>query len=411
MYIGGRPSSIDVRSDRVFQKAREWIHECEDEHEGCPQATIPLLPSRVIDVGDENCAPRLYLSKSGDRARCVALSYCWGEGQAYATTTSTLQEKTAAIPMAELGQTIQDAIVTTRKVGVPYIWIDALCIIQDDDDDKREEIGVMDDIYKRATVTIAAASAERVLEGFLHLRPKPDAMRFPFYASESTQGVVSLLRHEWVGNAGISGDALDFRGWCFQETLLPCRRLIYGKRELFWSCGRENYKPIVEGNIHFSSSFRMLPPSVWGLPIPYSIRSEQDQAVQRNNYVNEFSKRRLTDPRDRTKAIAGIAQVLQDLNKDEYLMEFGAFRNTIRHQLAWHLDTWTLRNWDKRTDDIVRKSGVPTWSWASINGPTDRVYMAEADVEVVDDGSAKALNELREGILKSSCKNYPDGYC
>jgi hypothetical protein len=238
-YVGGRPSPTGVRSDWVFQQAQDWIRECEEKHECCPRTTCPLLPSRVIDVGDGNQPPRLYLSNPGDRARYVALSYCWGEDQPYMTKKSNLQEKTMAIPMAELGQTIQDAIVTNRKIRIPYIWIDALCIIQDDEDGKMNEISGMGDLYRRATVCIAAASAERVSEGFLQPRPKPKSIRFPFYTPESGRGMVCLLRHEWVGSAGISGDALDFRGWCFQEALLPAGDSYMGNGSYYGSANRK----------------------------------------------------------------------------------------------------------------------------------------------------------------------------
>jgi hypothetical protein len=101
----------------------------------------------------------------------------------------------------------------------------------------------MERIYRRATVSVAAACAERVSEGFLHQRLKPDAICLPIYTPESTQGqgVVSLLRHEWI-----SGDSLTLRGWCFEEALLSCRRLSYRKDGLFWSCPQETEKPVVE---------------------------------------------------------------------------------------------------------------------------------------------------------------------
>jgi hypothetical protein len=135
-YIGKRLTPTDIRSNVIFQKAKDWIWECDEEHGGCPRRTKPLLPSRVIGVGDDDHEPRLYLNKPGDRGRYATLSYFWGENQAYVASAVILQQMTAAIPMAKLGQSIQDAIYTTRKIGIPYIWIDALCIVQDDDDDK-----------------------------------------------------------------------------------------------------------------------------------------------------------------------------------------------------------------------------------------------------------------------------------
>jgi Heterokaryon incompatibility protein (HET) len=62
-------------------------------------------------------------------------------------------------------KTLSDAIKVCREIGMRYIWIDALCIVQDDPKDKAREIGQMGRIYKDATLTIMAASAKTVHEG------------------------------------------------------------------------------------------------------------------------------------------------------------------------------------------------------------------------------------------------------
>jgi hypothetical protein len=364
-YIGGRPIPTYMRSDFALQRAKEWISECENGHGGCPGAMVPLLPTRVIDVGSEGRPPRLHLSNPGERKRYAALSYCWGGDQPYATKTATLNDKIAALPMSELGQTIQDAISVARSVSIPFVWVDALCIIQDDKRDKRREIANMGDIYRHATVTITAANAIRAADGFLRKLPESGVIRCPLLASKGTQGVVTLLTHKWLLHRQGFGDPIDQRGWCFQEAVLPCRRLIFSKHGLFWDCLQENHKPVAEGNVHLLRSFNMLPPPVWGLQAPYLAPDRSEQATLWKSYVREFAKRLTTDPLDRINAIAGIGQVLQDAHDDEYLMEVGMFRKSMIFQLGWSLHGFTARNRrarDKKTYNVIRLPGIPTWS-------------------------------------------------
>jgi len=70
------------------------------------------------------------------------------------TTKANLDEYMNAIPVDKLGLTIQDAIETTRRLGFRYIWVDALCIVQDDAEQTACEIKQMSSIYKNATAVI-----------------------------------------------------------------------------------------------------------------------------------------------------------------------------------------------------------------------------------------------------------------
>lgn len=109
----------------------------------------------------------------GETGQYVALSYCWGpDGQAKTLTHATIREFKNAIVVRELPQTLRDAILVTRKLGIRYLWIDALCIIQDSDSDKARELTQMPSIYKNALLTVSAAIAEDCEKGFLHDRPQ-----------------------------------------------------------------------------------------------------------------------------------------------------------------------------------------------------------------------------------------------
>jgi Heterokaryon incompatibility protein (HET) len=133
----------------------------------------PRLPSRVIDVGDlqEALDDDVCLVDTGSlvlkNAPYVALSYRWGGGNHLTTTTDTLKARCGCIPFMDMPKTLQDAVTVTRRFGIRYIWIDALCIIQDDENDWSREAAKMGDIYLNAYCTIAAHAAGHADHGFL----------------------------------------------------------------------------------------------------------------------------------------------------------------------------------------------------------------------------------------------------
>jgi hypothetical protein len=119
-----------------------------------------------------NC--KLVETMNNGTVRYVALSYCWGVALQPGMTTSKVYESYKAfIPRANLPRTIQDAIAVTQHIGFEYLWVDSLCIIQNDKDDKNAEIGRMQDSFGGATLTISAASAEACWDGFLEERRLP----------------------------------------------------------------------------------------------------------------------------------------------------------------------------------------------------------------------------------------------
>jgi len=106
----------------------------------------------------------LRLDVSGGRGHYVALSYCWGGPQTFATTASTLAEKIAGFNIDELPQTLKDAGQVTQNLGFQYLWIDSQCIIQDSPEDKGHEVSRMADIYKGAYVTVARSRQVNVID-------------------------------------------------------------------------------------------------------------------------------------------------------------------------------------------------------------------------------------------------------
>ncbi|KAH8599532.1 heterokaryon incompatibility protein-domain-containing protein [Bisporella sp. PMI_857] len=146
----------DTRADECAYMASQWITTCHESHLDCQRPPLSLLPTRVIDVGSDyqrEC-PKL-LECGGQTGSYIALSHCWGSGRHFTTETSNISERMKGMTWGSLPKTFQDAISITRKLKIRYLWIDSLCILQDDSADWDKELSKMSDIYKNSYLTIA----------------------------------------------------------------------------------------------------------------------------------------------------------------------------------------------------------------------------------------------------------------
>lgn len=109
-----------------------------------------------------------YFPTQGTAEPYLALSYCWGGAQKYTTTKQRITSGDSHLDWSQIPHTIQDALIVTASLGYKYVWVDSLCIVQDDDIYKKaKQIGMMSNIYTNATVTILASKAKSSDEGFL----------------------------------------------------------------------------------------------------------------------------------------------------------------------------------------------------------------------------------------------------
>jgi len=225
----------------------EWLKECRESHERCIEHNNAhsFVPTRLLDVGaGSGSAARIYLRDMSveSKSNCdyAALSYCWGGPQPVMTTGANLEEHmTRGIPVDDLPATIQDAISVARCLQLQYLWIDALCIIQDDDADKTREVGsmgtvyhagTMGKVYRTATITICASTAKAVSEGFLSSpRQPPEVMQKRLHLSDEIHGTIGWAI---VCRVNSVDHPLNVRAWTMQEYFLSPRRLVYSKYEL-----------------------------------------------------------------------------------------------------------------------------------------------------------------------------------
>lgn len=281
--------------------------------------------------------------------RYATLSYCWGSKSFTTLTRDNLSLFLHHIPPDELPPTFCDAIDASRRLGIDYIWIDALCIIQNDADsspsDWEKESGRMAAIYGGSFVTLAATTATSVHEGFLH-RPQHNLYSGGFIAKVTTDNCCRIqnFHSQQVYPESTTNTHLATRAWALQERLLSSRIIYFGDRGLFWEC-RE----------HISSEY--LPTGLPDLLFKKTIGREEKPWDWSIDIVSEYSKTKLTRDSDRLPALSGIAARQQQLNGDEYLA--GMWKESLTAQLPWQ------QIGEKSPRPAWR---APTWSWTSIDG-------------------------------------------
>jgi hypothetical protein len=230
---------------------RQWLDWC-DQHSGCGKSSqiSAYFPTRVLDVGDPSSpdfdAAKVRLVDHRDRQgeQYVALSHCWGVvpdllKREYCTSQSNLRERMSGFELATLPKTFQDAIEVARAVGIPYIWIDSLCIIQygDNGDDWNSEAREMENVFSQAYCTIAATSATSSLSGFLHRQLDAECVNIQagsglqFYASTDVDDFKS----------DVEDAMLNQRAWVLQELVLSRRTIHFSGKQVYFECGEGIY--------------------------------------------------------------------------------------------------------------------------------------------------------------------------
>jgi len=158
-------SNITETYDHCIARLRSWTISCNETHTLCRKSfeRESPLPTRVLDLrpereGDSN---DLRLVVTGNHsARYMTLSHCWGEFQPLLTTSANIKQREKNIAFNDLPRTFQEAVVVTRELGIRYLWIDCLCIIQGDKEDWDLESGRMADVYSNSYMNIAATKAK-----------------------------------------------------------------------------------------------------------------------------------------------------------------------------------------------------------------------------------------------------------
>ncbi len=231
-----------------FALFRAWLRLCDKTHDCTASRRTVEMPTRLLHVADTD---NLRLVSVGDIAKphdsgasirtngYIALSHCWGKTDPgkvppYCTTKSNrTSREIIGFKATDLPRTFQDAIETVRGLGLQYLWIDSLCIIQDDEQDWERESSAWKDAYASAYCTLAATSAIDSFAGFLERKVNNE-----YICVRDDSDQQSYVR---IGIADFDEEVekaeLNKRAWVLQERLLSCRTIHFGAKQAYWECG------------------------------------------------------------------------------------------------------------------------------------------------------------------------------
>jgi hypothetical protein len=374
--------SADPSSPECLLKARTWLDCCIKSHGSfrCPKATEKVLPTRLICVGNEHTDPFLYEPKSEERGVWAALSYCWGKVQCLTTIKASLPSHKMGIALDALPKTCRDAILVTRSLSIPYLWIDALCIVQDSTADWDREAARMCYVYENAVVTLAAPesnSSDKGLflsnssRGTVKLEADIDGQIGKVYVRRIlSNSMFPMHKHPgklpdtFIGTNPI----LETRAWTLQELLLSPRVLWFGSAEIGWSCWSATACEC-EPTQTFERLKHEMDVGGEGLKISSSTHPVMTGTIDWSetwcDLVQKFTIRDLTVSTDRLPAMSGLASALQTHIQSEYLA--GLWKSALSTQLLW-TSLWLVWEDDVAFSLPFEDDYAPSWTWASVPG-------------------------------------------
>jgi len=412
--------------DSNLLAAKHSLTTCLEKHENCKSGISdpPILPTRVLDLGlDESALDgifKLYESRKGERQHYSCLSYRWGEpGHRNLLTKNRKVDFINGAQVLDLEQCIQDTIRVIRKMGTRYLWIDALCIIQDDDQDIATQIPQMKDIYTNATFVLAADSLSDPAQTFSRPRHVPQAhiCDFPALIDGNLETLSLLYMVEYSKDENPQpgehkhyielDQQLSNRAWTLQECVLARRLLVCSSSEIFWHCQEVSNQPVRPS--YFAQPKALVP--LDRQTLMESIQeSKEDVSPTAGSPENEvppewlflwfgliedYTKRQMSKPRDSLNALGGIAQEFEFQTGDKFV--FGLSRKYLVWNLLWcspFLDEKPHR-WPQSPGKECDVS-FPSWSWAGVSLPVKMIlcneFIPEAEVATNSDDTYDLLD-------------------
>ncbi|KAF2635917.1 HET-domain-containing protein [Massarina eburnea CBS 473.64] len=357
---------VNSGSDDTFNFARRCIQDCmtNSKHVACklPSRSSAAAPKRLLDVGRVTAPIRL-IDTQGKHFEYAALSHCWGAGPALTVTKLNWKKLASSIPFESLPPLFQDAVVIVRQLGLRYIWIDALCIIQDSVRDWETESAKMGGIYENSHVTISATSSGDGTSRCLLDRRKAVKLNY-----QNTTGKEAAVRarkiedhHPNLAEAEPAKPLgrLATRAWALQEHVLSTRVLHYTGTELLFECKTSYRCECTPGRKTYPTTPALIPRAI-------AKSSKTHQAIWNawHQIVEQYSKRDLTVPTDKLPAISGIASRIGMATGSSYIA--GVWENNLASDLLWSTSLTTLPD---AHYFALEKYRAPSFSWASLNAP------------------------------------------
>lgn len=374
------------------QGTLHWIQDrlatCKEHHPSCGSADsedVDHYPRYLVHLGDVDIknpsASRIRIVEAKQRVRYVCLSYCWGPTTTNRLTLNkgNLQDLLLGMDWGSLPLAFQDAIMLLAKLNYSYIWIDALCIIQDDARQKQSQIERMGAIYSNCDFVVANLHAKSPDEGLFCSSERDRAVGYPVAALSGFDSMITVRNplvhplYETNGQDQVTFLPLMTRAWTFQELVLAPRVLFFNRWEVLWECSEMKTCQCESPSLpqiprKIFSGFWFWSPEEDGMDLLDDGKDLVKRMLHRpvpgadmirfwNRIVKSYAGRKITYDIDRYDAFLGIAKrVAAKLGGS---LVVGMLMQRLHYCLMWS------------TDRPATKPSCalwPSWSWLSVVG-------------------------------------------
>ncbi|KAK3386429.1 heterokaryon incompatibility protein-domain-containing protein [Podospora didyma] len=378
-----KPIAVGERADSpstwtFLQDCLAWCA----THASCAQEGLLRLPTRLLHLDSSAGTVSLVETKQGEAMPYVALSHCWGGDLPVKLTTANYELLRRGLPWGCLPNTFQDAAVVASRFDIAYIWIDALCIIQDDTADWAKEAAKMADVYSNAHFTISAASSkdgsisflkqQRTMPLVLGLEDNMDIDGPPERLLARKRFETGIHSYGKVFDATL--DPTDLRGWIMQEKVLSRRTMVFSSEEVQWECrkarvcecsGITPWDSNIDQRMHGTA--RQDPRKASRGPASletWRSCSPEQRHESWNTLVMDYTLRSLTNETDKLVALSGMAKKFSSYDSSAYYA--GIWHSSLPSGLCWYVYQ------HYRVQSLLPQSYIaPSFSWASVKGNVD----------------------------------------
>ncbi|KAI1370127.1 HET-domain-containing protein [Hypoxylon crocopeplum] len=394
----GLPQLPKPGSPEQLSLLNEWLSNCDQTHNCQPPPPSPSsgsqMPTRLLDVGSGSTQVLRLVDTEGQMdSTYIALSHCWGnvpEKSRFCTNRSNIERHKESIDVDMLPKTFRDAVTITRGLGIQYLWIDSLCIIQQDMDDWGVNAGKMETVFSSAYCTIAASSACSYLDGFIHHRDDRPSVTVQI-------GDRKLHFCKYVDNfhRDVEEAALNKRGWVLQERALSRRTIHFTSNQLYLECG-DGVRCETLARLRNSKAEFLGDPNFPNTALQYF---RDGRIVLFQTLYGMYSRLAFTVPTDRSMGIIGLERRLARTFRTQG--DYGILKLYLARSLIWK------RECNDKLRPITYPEGctVPSWSWMACSGEISYVaapfggvqWNDEVHISFEDDGRLRNPTQTHAG--------------
>jgi hypothetical protein len=417
--------------DQARQIIRRWLETCDQAHPHC-RLRDTRLPNRILDLSREPI--RLVQNDGTMHGTYMTLSHCWGQDESIPPATTTfrnIRQRQNGISTIELGTLFNDFVSLAQGLGASFVWIDSLCIVQDDPEDWAREALQMARVYSNSALNIAATSAANSTYGLFERRYSP--AQYVNMAARQTFPAIPLRTYElesrgrwprkvWASfshdithgrlwenfvNGQERDEPLLDRAWVLQERLLSPRTIHFCASEMAWECrkscmcectGSHAVTRIADGEdkgYGFKKEFSDIQLGLASSPAAHDAWLK---------VVEVYANLALSNSMDRYYACAGIAETFSVVLGANF--SYGIWESDIARGLYWTPFSYSPRH-------FTRLPLLPSWSWmsptsdfsgstASYRGLSSFTRNMHLRIHHFQSGSRVHFGPMEEGILQVS---------